>query len=188
MNRNQFINEIKDNIEDTVLKSFFITFVEQCFPNYFFEIPASSTGNYHPKLSLGKGGLVRHTLLAIDIAIKLSNAERFTRMELDIAIVALAIHDSFKLGIDRGSYTVKEHPLIVREILNSRVDKFKKFKNNYNIKKVIKCVESHMGKYNYGGITPLPSDELELFVHKCDLLASGKFYDKYYKEVSDYGN
>lgn len=33
-------------------------------PNYFFEIPASSTGKYHPDYALGKGGLVRHTKAA----------------------------------------------------------------------------------------------------------------------------
>ena len=37
-------------------------------PDYFYEVPASSTGKYHPEYALGKGGLVRHTKAAIRIA------------------------------------------------------------------------------------------------------------------------
>ena len=37
-------------------------------PDYFFEIPASSTGKYHPYYATGKGGLVRHTKAAVRIA------------------------------------------------------------------------------------------------------------------------
>jgi len=39
-------------------------FTKQCLeklPEYFFEVPASTTGKYHPEFSLGEGGLVRHT-------------------------------------------------------------------------------------------------------------------------------
>ena len=37
-------------------------------PDYFFQIPASSTGKYHPKFTLGDGGLVRHVKVAVLIA------------------------------------------------------------------------------------------------------------------------
>ena len=37
-------------------------------PDYFYEIPASSTGKYHPDFSLGDGGLVRHVKVAVRIA------------------------------------------------------------------------------------------------------------------------
>ena len=30
-------------------------------PEYFFHVPASSTGKYHPSYALGEGGLARHT-------------------------------------------------------------------------------------------------------------------------------
>ena len=40
-------------------------------PDYFFELEASSTGKYHPKFASGKGGLVRHTKVAIRIAYEL---------------------------------------------------------------------------------------------------------------------
>ena len=46
-------------------------FTEKCIeelPDYFFRVPASSTGKYHPRISLGEGGLLRHTQMAVQIA------------------------------------------------------------------------------------------------------------------------
>lgn len=37
-------------------------------PDYFFEIPASSTGKYHPKFAASTCGLVKHTKVAVRIA------------------------------------------------------------------------------------------------------------------------
>lgn len=34
-------------------------------PPYFYTVPASSTGKYHPRYTLGSGGLLRHTKAAI---------------------------------------------------------------------------------------------------------------------------
>ena len=38
-------------------------------PDYFFLIPASSSGKYHPKFALTNSGLVKHTKVAVRIAI-----------------------------------------------------------------------------------------------------------------------
>ena len=38
----------------------------ELLPDYFFNVPASSTGKYHPEFSLGDGGLVRHTKFAVN--------------------------------------------------------------------------------------------------------------------------
>ena len=40
-------------------------------PEYFYQIPASSTGKYHPEFTLGDGGLVRHVRAAVRIAYEL---------------------------------------------------------------------------------------------------------------------
>lgn len=66
-------------------------------PDYFFEIPASSTGKYHPKYALGEGGLVRHTKAAVRIANELLRLEMFKGLSKikDEIIGALLLHDSF---------------------------------------------------------------------------------------------
>ena len=45
-----------------------IKILVELLPDYFFEIPASSTGKYHPSYALGDGGLVRHVKVAVRIA------------------------------------------------------------------------------------------------------------------------
>ena len=46
-------------------------------PDYFFVVPASSTGKYHPEYSLGEGGLVKHTKSAVLIAKTLLDLEQY---------------------------------------------------------------------------------------------------------------
>ena len=36
----------------------------ELMPDYFFEIPASTSGRFHPDFSLGEGDLVRHVKVA----------------------------------------------------------------------------------------------------------------------------
>ena len=47
-------------INDEAIQEDCRTMIE-LLPDYFFEVPASSTGKYHPSYSLGEGGLLRHT-------------------------------------------------------------------------------------------------------------------------------
>ena len=46
------INYVKDEARRKDLKTLI-----KLLPDYFFEIPASSTGKYHPAFALEKGGL-----------------------------------------------------------------------------------------------------------------------------------
>ena len=57
----------EDDIREKAIK------VINMLPDYFFEVPASSTGKYHPSFSQGEGGLVRHTKAAVNIANELLN-------------------------------------------------------------------------------------------------------------------
>ena len=46
-------------------------------PDYFFIVPASSTGKYHPAFSLGEGGLLRHSKVAFRIGLDLLDTVTF---------------------------------------------------------------------------------------------------------------
>ena len=71
-------------------------------PDYFYEIPASSTGKYHPDFSLGEGGLVRHVKVAVRLAKELLDnpciGDKYTNNEKDIMIFTLILHDGLKSG------------------------------------------------------------------------------------------
>ena len=78
-------------------------------PDYFFEIPASSTGKYHPEYATGDGGLVRHTKVVARLAHELlenpSIGGKYTKDERDLMIIACILHDGFKSGKVKEQYT-----------------------------------------------------------------------------------
>ena len=58
MNKVEKFEDVLQYIKDQTLKA------DACYlidglPDYFFEVPASSTGKYHPSYALGEGGLTR---------------------------------------------------------------------------------------------------------------------------------
>jgi len=154
-------------------------------PDYFFSIPASSTGKYHPKYSLGDGGLLRHTKAAVKIAYELLNnpciGNKYTDNEKDLMLIALTMHDSVKSGIPKEQYTRFDHPLLASKLIEENKDKLKNITSD-EIKLIRRVIESHMGPWNTHPYTkeevlPIPKDKYENFVHMCDYLASRKFLE-----------
>ena len=54
-------------IEGDLYKEIFLRAM-QFIPEYFWVVPASTSGRHHPKTSLGVGGLLRHTKSAFRVA------------------------------------------------------------------------------------------------------------------------
>lgn len=157
-------------------------------PKYFFEIPASSTGKYHPKFSLGESGLVRHTKVAVRIAKELLDNNSigyvFTSDEKDLIITALLIHDGIKSGFEKQKYGVFEHPLLIGKLIKDNKEKLDL--NEKELQLLIHMVECHMGEFNTNAysqyILPKPDDKYSKFVHMCDFLSSKKFLDVKFKD------
>ena len=88
----------------------------ELLPDYFFEIPASSTGKHHPKFAQNEGGLVRHTKVAVRMCYELSKNNTigysFTDDEKDLMLIALIMHDGVKSGLIKEKYTRVDHPLL----------------------------------------------------------------------------
>lgn len=180
-------------------------FAENCLsllPEYFFHIPAPSSGKYHPPYALGEGGLVRHTKAAIGIFRALCSAsvdEYYMLRDVDIddgcidkeqlddeIVVALLLHDGFKSGIQTedsvappNGFTAFDHPLLAsRFIFEQTAEQGLDMSVGIRIASI---VASHMGKYNMSSrssvILPTPDAygwQAKL-VHICDLLASRKY-------------
>ena len=153
-------------------------------PDYFFEIPASSTGKYHPDFALGDGGLVRHTKVAVRFAYELLNnntvGSKFTDRDKDLIIMALTLHDGLKSGVEHSKYTKFDHPLLVSKHIMENKDKLSMSVDN--IRKMCSMIESHMGEWTYDSynkkeVLPKPRTAEQRFVHMCDFLASRKFVD-----------
>jgi len=150
-------------------------------PDYFFVVPASSTGKYHPSFSLGDGGLLRHTKVAVRIALELLNNNsigyNFNQDEKDLIIFGLLIHDGLKSGLEKSKYTLADHPKLICNYLKDNKDKLTLTDNEINF--LCNIVESHMGEwntdYNNNEILPKPTNKYQRFVHMCDFLSSRKF-------------
>ena len=169
-------------IFDTRLKENAKKLIE-LLPDYFFVIPASSTGKYHPSFALGEGGLVRHTKAAVRFGYELVNngcvGNVFNDLEKDLIIIALIMHDGCKSGLVKSEYTVADHPLIVSKLIRDNSSKLTLSEEELNL--LCSMIDTHMGEFNkdYRGnaILPLPQNKYQKFVHMCDYLASKKFLD-----------
>ncbi len=152
-------------------------------PDYFYEVPASSTGKYHPSFAQGDGGLVRHTKAAVRIAYEILSDEclckGYTDIEKDLVIIGLIMHDSCKYGLTKGKYTLVNHPMIAAKLIKDNKDKLTL--TDEELELLCGMIEAHMGPFNrdFNGnvMMPLPRNKYEQFVHMCDLLASKKFLD-----------
>jgi 23S rRNA maturation-related 3'-5' exoribonuclease YhaM len=152
-------------------------------PSYFYEVPASSTGKYHPSFSLGEGGLVRHTKVAVRIAHELLNNDtvgyKFNNDEKDLIIISLIMHDTLKSGLEKEKYTRFDHPILAAKLIKDNKDKLDF--TNEELEIITSSISSHMGQWNTdnysSAILPLPKNKYARFVHMCDYLASRKFLD-----------
>lgn len=145
-------------------------------PDYFFTIPASSTGKYHPEYATGDGGLVRHTKAAVRMANELFGIYKFPERTKDLIIFSLLLHDSVKKGEEESKYTLFDHPIVAGDFIKKYKDELKLTKEDLEF--VCNAIASHMGRFNTSDysdvILPLPKTPEEKFVHMCDYLASRK--------------
>lgn len=152
-------------------------------PDYFFEVPASSTGKYHPSFALNDGGLVRHTKVAVRIAQELFNDESisgaYSNNEKDLMLIALILHDGLKSGFEKSEYTNFDHPILVSNFIKENIDKLSFTEKEVEFLRT--GIESHMGPWNTSNysevILPKPEMRHQRFIHMCDYLASRKFLD-----------
>ena len=149
-------------------------------PDYFFEIPASSTGKYHPEYALGDGGLLRHSKAAVRIGYELlqdpSIGDKYTSDEKDMMLMALLLHDGLKSGMPKEKYTRFDHPIMMAEMLMDNEENMEL--EMEEIEFLGDVIKTHMGPWttDYNGVEVLekPSTKYQNFVRMCDYLASRK--------------
>ncbi len=154
----------------------------ELLPDYFFEVPASSTGKYHPAFAQGSGGLVRHTKVAVRLAYELLESmigDIFKPEEKDLMILALILHDGLKHGLPKEIYVRFDHPLLIANFIKDNQNKTSFTASEIDFLQNV--VSSHMGPFTTNKysqvVLPKPSNKYQKFVHMCDLLASKKFLD-----------
>lgn len=181
MKEEMFVKELS-LIKDESLRNFAVKALS-VVPEYFFSVPASSTGKYHPSYTLGEGGLTRHVRAGMRIAVELFRLDLwggFTDHEKDLILISLLLHDAWKSGTqeEKSQWTLTEHPLIASRELK------KNFLNTGDIaeedlKFICWGIETHMGKWvndfkSGEKVLDPPNNRFQRFIHLADYLASIK--------------
>ena len=125
MNKIKYFTKEISYIKDESKKND-IEYLINLLPDYFFLIPASSTGKYHPKFAGTISGLVKHTKVAVRIAYDLfETVNNFSDNDKDLIIMALIMHDGLKKGIVEEEYTRFDHPLLVSKLIMEHANELK---------------------------------------------------------------
>ena len=144
-------------------------FLRNRTPDYFWKIPASSTGKYHPRYAVEEGGLVKHTKAVFQIALsQLQNGVwAFSSDEKDKILSAILLHDTRKSGVPKQDHTVEDHPELVADTIR------KDCKEGSIRDDIASLIETHMGQWG----EKKPGNEMQFFVHLCDYIASRKYME-----------
>lgn len=177
-NEEYFLEEISYIKNDKIKRS--LIYMINKLPDYFFIVPASSTGKYHPSYACGEGGLLRHTKAAVKIACELLNdpaiGDKYTSDERDLMLMGLLLHDGLKLGKEESKYTRFDHPILMANYIEEEKDNLELTDSEREL--VMDVIKTHMGPWitDYDGneILEKPKTKYQNFVHMCDYLASRK--------------
>lgn len=152
---------------------------------YFWSCPASTSGKYHPKISLGEGGLIRHTKLAVWMGKELSKAYDLIPLDRDIVIASLLLHDIIKNGkeLDSGGFAktpnaTAMHGIWLAQILQEESLEWPEERSMMPIDAIISAIAGHMGIWTdkeYSQSMPLNQfSQTSIIVHLADYIASRK--------------
>ena len=168
-----------DYIQDSNIKEFFkqaITLV----PDYFFEVPASSSGQFHSALECGFGGLVYHTRSVAKVANYLVNLQQYKSklndVERDCVICAALLHDCLKHDWEnKTGFSVHQHPVLAAEFIKTD-DRLNDILSD-EIRDIIgDAVASHSGEFSTSKrskiVLPSPQTLVQELVHLSDYIAS----------------
>ena len=189
-------------IHDPEIKDFVTTCFDKLCPDYFWTCPCSTTGKYHPQVSLGVGGLVRHTKLAVWWGIELSRALCTSSGLKDIPllvlqneiIATLLLHDMIKNGkglnaqgypFDRG--VTGTHGVTLLKKINKEILDYGSEGENDSFDRILIGIGGHMGIWTTDQWYRPDSKEdptnkaFAQLIHLADYCASRKVDEIYHK-------
>lgn len=188
-----FINEL-NYIKDNNLNAFARELIANA-EDYFFTVPASSSGKYHPQFSLGVGGLVRHTRCVAYFAMGAGESYNFDQHTTDLLVIAALAHDIKKQGHISNGHTVREHPLYGADYVIEMQSKFPNFITKEDAEKIAGAIRSHMGKWEgtrewvkdtTKELFPMPKDGFEQALQMADYVASRKYILSFQFDETEY--
>lgn len=173
-------NEELNLIQNEDLREKVCQFLTEKVPDYFFTVPASSSGKYHPDFAKGEGGLVRHTQMAVAVLMELFRVEFCSQDTMDCMIAACILHDTFKHSYADCGSTLITHPTIASDEWMKFVGEENSDVERYRL--VYYCILKHMGQWGPESAKCVDAGSYESccsLVHLADFIASRKFFDMF---------
>lgn len=175
---NLFVNELND-IRDIKLRSFAIQLLLNA-PEYFYTVPASSSGKYHPYFAKDEQGLIKHTRCVVFFAECNAESFNFDVHSKDLIIIAAIAHDIKKQGNNSyGKHTVWEHPELAHDYILEMQIKYPELITIEDATIIADAVLCHMGKWAHlpeyikkKKQYPLPNSLFEYALQSADYMAS----------------
>lgn len=177
-------------IQDEEIRNFVIVVFKRFTPDYFWTVPCSTSGKYHPQISLGEGGLVRHVKLAVWWGIELMRTlPHFDDQpeKKDVVVAALLLHDLKKNGeaLDPRGYPTLENATavhgvyladqVLRDLCSSYGPEGEPIPEKFEL--VVDGIRYHMGRWTEGFIPEHLDVVTNQVVHLADYCASRKVDD-----------
>jgi hypothetical protein len=163
-------------------------------PEYFFHIPASSSGKYHPVGDLGEGGLVRHSITVKRMLTHLLEPNgyyEFTDRQKELLQLAALFHDCMKSGTQE-EYEKNPHTKFLHPILAANFIMYCACLYEFPYEDAVfmaSAIASHMGQWNTSkhdsGLLPLPKEPHQKVLHLADYLASRQDINMVIKEEEE---
>lgn len=202
-NAERYFAEELATIQNKEIKEFVLDVFDKFTPDCFWAVPYSTSGKYHPQVSLGVGGLVRHIKLVVWWGLELLRAWPNTPEEVnDEVIAALILHDLLKNGcgfntsnhgiglwwalVKRyGTDNPRKHRIMVaiRDHMGKWTEDFKKDSDDIvdNILSGhIICITTHLADYCASrkvDAEMLKLNELVIRKYPCPKCETGELYD-----------
>lgn len=170
-------------IENEDIRNLLTGFMRNEVPAYFWTTGASASGKYHPAFAKGEGGLVRHTVAVVKIALELFNLECMRDTDgwfnKDEVIVAAMVHDTFKYGITGPEDSEGKRLFHLHGELAANMFEGYALRHGFAVgEKTLRAIKCHMGQWSAAEVNRNPGEnELARIVHVADYIASRNFID-----------
>jgi hypothetical protein len=186
-----FPNELQ-RIENHDIRKFVVWAFDKFAPDYFWTCPCSTSGKYHPKVSLGVGGLVRHVKLAVWWGEELLRTKEMwpelvnhdTEHLHDEVVAALLLHDLVKNGrglnaagfaLDRGVTGTHGFDLARMIERSLTIEPVGDVESSTHI--ILAGIARHMGVWTTV-LSYVPHSSFTRLIHLADYCASRKVDDE----------
>lgn len=171
------------NFETTDVKAYFIDMAE-FVPDYFFTIPASTSGKYHSAQQCGMCGELIHAFMiqaCWDMLLELDSIKEDIAPDAhtrDIIRCFPFLHDAVKCGKEGGRHTVREHPKLAANLIHESHPRHDISPEDKQL--LAGMVATHSGQWNTNRrkevILPKPRTLVEKLGHYTDMFCSRDYF------------